>query len=105
LQVSHQHQKLITVAGDDSIMGRLDCKAPSLVAFQALEKAQVRYVTVSDKESIVATNILQEKNIGTTPSGAAGLAGLLKMLKTKKMKNSGPPSDFHPLIIVTENKL
>jgi diaminopropionate ammonia-lyase len=105
LQVSHHHQKLITVAGDDSIMGRLDCKAPSLVAFQALEKAQVRYVTVSDKESIVATNILQEKNIGTTPSGAAGLAGLLKMLKTKKMKNSGPPSDFHPLIIVTENKL
>ena len=53
----------------------------------------------------MATNILQEKNIGTTPSGAAGLAGLLKMLKTKKMKNSGPPSDFHPLIIVTENKL
>ena len=105
LQVSHQHQKLITVAGDGSIMGRLDCKAPSLIAFQALEKAQVRYVTVSDKESKEATNILQEQNIGTTPSGAAGLAGLLKMLKTKRMINRDSPSDFHPLIIVTENKL
>lgn len=105
LQVSHQHQKLITVAGDDSIMGRLDCKAPSLIAFHALQKAQVRYVTVSDKESIAATNILQEKSVGTTPSGAAGLAGLLKILETEKMKKLRSGNDFHPLIIVTENKL
>jgi diaminopropionate ammonia-lyase len=105
LQASHQHQKLMTVEGDDSIMGRLDCKAPSLIAFHALERAQVRYVTVSDKESIEATYILQENNISTTPSGAAGLAALLNMLQTEKLNKQCSQSDFNPLIIVTENKL
>jgi len=100
LKVSHQSGKLVTVAGDVSIMGRLDCKSPSLVAFNALEKAKVCYLTISDKESLAAAHMLQENNINTTPSGAAGLAGVLKMFDTVKSK-----SNFQPLIVVTENKL
>jgi diaminopropionate ammonia-lyase len=105
LQTSHQNGVLTTVDGDVSIMGRLDCKAPSLVAFNALEKAHVDYLTISDKESIDATRILQENNIATTPSGAAGLAGLLKMYKTEKINKLATKNNFHPLILITENKL
>jgi len=105
LQTSHLNGVLTTVEGDVSIMGRLDCKAPSLVAFNALERAHVDYLTISDKESLDATRILQDKNISTTPSGAAGLAGLLKMYKTEKIKKLISKNNFNPLIIVTENKL
>jgi diaminopropionate ammonia-lyase len=105
LQTSHRNGVATTVEGDVSIMGRLDCKAPSLVAFNALEKAHVDYLTISDKESIDATRILQKNNISTTPSGAAGLAGLLKMYKTERFKTHCSKNNFHPLIIVTEDKL
>ncbi|NQZ88789.1 MAG: pyridoxal-phosphate dependent enzyme [Colwellia sp.] len=105
LRTSHRNGIATTVEGNVSIMGRLDCKAPSLVAFNALEKAHVDYLTISDKESIDATRILQENNISTTPSGAAGLAGLLKMYKTEKFQTFFAKNNFKPLIIVTENKL
>ncbi|KGJ96957.1 diaminopropionate ammonia-lyase [Colwellia psychrerythraea] len=105
LQTSHQNGGLTTVEGDVSIMGRLDCKAPSLVAFNTLESAKVDYITISDKQSLDATCILQENNILTTPSGAAGLAGLLKIYKTEKIKKLLSKGNFNPLIIVTENKL
>jgi len=105
LQTSHQNGILTSVQGEVSIMGRLDCKAPSLVAFNALEKADVDYLTISDKESIDATRILQKNNISTTSSGAAGLAGLLKMVKEEKLKAFVSKNNFQPLIIVTENKL
>lgn len=105
LQISHQHNKCTTVTGEVSIMGRLDCKAPSLVAFHALEKAHVSYVTISDKEALDATHTLLEHNIDTTPSGAAGLAGLLKVHQTNKIKNHSLNNNFHPLIIVTESTL
>jgi diaminopropionate ammonia-lyase len=101
LQTSHQNSKATTVTGGTSVMGRLDCKAPSLVAFNALEKAKVRYLTINDKESIDATGILKENNIHTTPSGAAGLAGLLKMRKKTK-NNRVTNNNFRPLIIITE---
>jgi len=105
LQTSHRKGASTTVKGAVSIMGRLDCKSASLVAFNALEKANVDYLSISDKESIAATRILQENNISTTPSGAAGLAGLLKLYKTVRFKTYCAKNNFNPLIIVTENKL
>tara|TARA_R110000868_G_scaffold196864_10_gene442933 strand:+ start:2463 stop:3515 length:1053 start_codon:yes stop_codon:yes gene_type:complete len=105
LQTSRQNGKTTTVTGGISIMGRLDCKAPSLIAFKALEKAQVRYLTISDQQAIDATRILQENNIHTTPSGAAGLAGLLKMQRKKAMNKEASNNHFRPLIIITEKTL
>ncbi|MFQ3219919.1 MAG: diaminopropionate ammonia-lyase [Paraglaciecola sp.] len=105
LQTSHQNGKATTVTGNISVMGRLDCKAPSLVAFNALEKSNVHYLTISDKESIDATGILKENDIHTTPSGAAGLAGLLKMQKKQTTSNRVSNDNFRPLIIITEKTL
>jgi diaminopropionate ammonia-lyase len=105
LQTSHQNGISTPVEGAVSIMGRLDCKIPSLVAFEALEKAQVNYLTISDKESIDATRILKENNIDTTPSGAAGLAGLLKVYEQNKGDIIVSKNNFKPLIIVTEKQL
>lgn len=105
LQKSHQNGKVTIVSGDSSIMGRLDCKAPSLLAFYALEKAQVNYLTISDKESINATDLLQQSNIHTTPSGAAGLAGLLKYKQQETTTNTIASNIFNPLIIITEGNI
>jgi diaminopropionate ammonia-lyase len=105
LQASHQNGKVTTVSGDISVMGRLDCKAPSLLAFNTLEKSQVHYTTISDQDAIKATQTLQQNNIYTTPSGAAGLAGLLKYQQLESNKNTFSDNRFFPLIIVTEEKI
>ena len=105
LRDSHKKGAVTTVSGDISIMGRLDCKVPSLLAFNALEKVQVRYTAISDQEAIQASHLLQKNNIDTTPSGAAGLAGLLKHQRLETEKKSSPNTTFFPLIIVTEEKI
>lgn len=102
LQASHKKGAITIVSGEISIMGRLDCKAPSMLAFHALEKAQVRYSTISDQNAIDATCILQKNGIDTTPSGAAGFAGLLKFQQEKTSISAN--HQFLPLIIVTEEK-
>jgi diaminopropionate ammonia-lyase len=104
LQESHKKGEITTVSGDISVMGRLDCKAPSLLAFHALEKAQVHYSTISDQDAVEATHILQQNGINTTPSGAAGLAGLLKY-QQREIKGISSHKSFLPLIIVTEEKI
>jgi diaminopropionate ammonia-lyase len=105
LSDSHKNGVVTAASGDISVMGRLDCKVPSLLAFNTLEKAQVRYTTISDQEAIKATNLLQKNNINTTPSGAAGLAGLLQYQRLETEKNISPNTTFCPLIIVTEEKI
>jgi diaminopropionate ammonia-lyase len=105
LQDSHKKGAVTAVSGDISIMGRLDCKVPSLLAFNALEKAQVRYITISDQDAVHATHLLQQNNIHTTPSGAAGLAGLLQYQPLETKENASLHNNFFPLIIVTEEKI
>jgi diaminopropionate ammonia-lyase len=70
--------QLVAVAGPVSAMGRLDCKIPSLLAFNILQATADRYVTVSDKEAAQAAKTAASFGIQTTSSGAAGLAALLR---------------------------
>lgn len=65
------------VSGPISTMGRLDCKEPSLLAFQILQQTADRFVCVSDAEAVTAVARLAESGIVTTPSGAAGMAAML----------------------------
>ncbi|MFK5978272.1 MAG: pyridoxal-phosphate dependent enzyme [Rhizobiaceae bacterium] len=99
LMASSKAGKVLTVEGPVSNMGRLDCKAPSILAFDLLERSNVNYMTVSDEEADLAVAKLAEDGIATTPSGAAGLAGQIKSL----------PNDhedgYNPLIIVSEGAL
>ena len=65
--------------GPVSNMGRLDCKEPSLVAFEILRAAADDFVSVSDEEAQAAVATLADHGIATTPSGVAGLAAALKV--------------------------
>jgi diaminopropionate ammonia-lyase len=65
-----------TVSGPVSNMGRLDCKEPSMLAFEAIGRCDVECMAVSDDEASAAAGRLTELGLATTPSGAAGYAAL-----------------------------
>jgi diaminopropionate ammonia-lyase len=89
--------EMVTVDGPVSTMGRLDCKAPSMLAFDILRDAADRFVTVTDAEAGEAARIAGAFGLGqTTPSGAAGLAALLADDATL----AEPPDA--PLVILSE---
>ncbi|MGE3333296.1 MAG: pyridoxal-phosphate dependent enzyme [Rhodospirillaceae bacterium] len=78
LRDSHRAGKPVTVEGPVSNMGRLDCKEPSLIAFDILQRCDVAYQTISDEAAAAAQRMFVEHHgITTTPSGAAGLAARL----------------------------
>jgi diaminopropionate ammonia-lyase len=87
--------RMVTVEGPVSTMGRLDCKTPSMLAFDILARTADRFVTVSDVQAERAAETLSGVGLATTPSGAAGLAALFN--ETAPMPN--------PLVIVSEGAL
>lgn len=95
LAESVKQGKVCTVKGDVSNMGRLDCKTPSLLAFEILRHLADSYVTVTDIEALKGTAIAKQFDIDTTPSGAAGLSALIRDMD----------DDNLPLVIITEGNL
>ena len=81
-----------TVAGPVSNMGRLDCKTPSMLAFDILRQDADRFVTVTDHEATAAADLLAAQGIISTPSGVAGLAAFL----------AAEPAGDRSLIIASE---
>ena len=98
LGASHVAGSPVRVEGVESVMGRLDCKEVSVVAFEALERCNVRYVALSEAEGIEASRAVTALGIGTTPSGAAGYGAWIKDEK------AGVASSGVPLILVTEGR-
>ncbi|MEP2679047.1 MULTISPECIES: pyridoxal-phosphate dependent enzyme [Roseobacteraceae] len=88
--------RLTDVEGPTSVMGRLDCKSASLLAFEILSSKADAFLTISDQQAKFAVETLANEDIATTPSGAAGYAGLLK---------AGLNESARALIIVTEGAL
>lgn len=84
--------RMVTVEGPVSTMGRLDCKAPSLLSFEILKQAADRFVTVTDDMAAEAVEAAGGIGFASTPSGVAGLAAL--MLETATPAN--------PLVIISE---
>ncbi len=68
--------KLTSAEGPVSIMGRLDCKEASMLAFESLRDTADTFVTISDAQAREAVRALAQAGIATTPSGAAGMAAL-----------------------------
>jgi diaminopropionate ammonia-lyase len=66
--------QILTVEGPVSTMGRLDCKTPSLLAYQILKDAVDEFAVVSDEAAQSATDLLAARDLPATPSSAAGLA-------------------------------
>jgi diaminopropionate ammonia-lyase len=68
--------RVVDTTGPVSCMGRLDCKTPSLIAFNGLARDADVFVTVSESQSQDAVRVLAAHGLPTTPSGAAGVAAL-----------------------------
>ncbi|MDJ0825271.1 MAG: pyridoxal-phosphate dependent enzyme [Rhodobacter sp.] len=68
--------RLVETEGPVSNMGRLDCKAPSLIALAGLARDADLFVTISDGLAAAAVERLAALGLATTPSGAAGVAAL-----------------------------
>ena len=77
LMESIRQKTLTTVEGPISVMGRLDCKQASLIAYDALARIADAFMMISDAESRLGRQSARNECLDTTESGAAGLAGLL----------------------------
>jgi len=64
-------------SGPESMMGRLDCKEPSLIALRGLARDADAFVTISEDEARQGAAAADAAGFATTPSGAAGLSALL----------------------------
>jgi diaminopropionate ammonia-lyase len=84
---------LTHAAGPDSNMGRLDCKDASMIAFDSLRCDANAFLTISDNDAELASEMLDRHGVLTTASGAAGLAGLIAL---------APGPDSRCLIVVSE---
>lgn len=77
LQASVQAGHAVTAPGPDSIMGRLDCKDPSLIALNGLARDADWFVTLTDAEVLDTLPVMAAAGLETTASGGAGLAVVL----------------------------
>jgi len=68
--------KVVRAEGPISIMGRLDCKEPSLIALKGLARDADVFATISEEEALQGAKHAELAGFASTPSGAAGLAGL-----------------------------
>ncbi|NRB34342.1 MAG: pyridoxal-phosphate dependent enzyme [Rhodobacteraceae bacterium] len=66
----------VAAPGPVSIMGRLDCKEPSLIALKGLARDADAFVTLTEAEAQSGCDLAAAHGLGSTPSGAAGLAAL-----------------------------
>jgi len=63
--------------GPDSVMGRLDCKEPSLIALNGLARDADHFLTLTDDEVTVHLPAMSAAGVATTASGGAGVAAVM----------------------------
>ena len=63
--------------GPESVMGRLDCKDPSLIALKGLARDADVFLTITEEDGLAGAALAGEAGFPTSPSGAAGLAGVV----------------------------
>ncbi len=76
LQASLMAGELISVTGGVSVMGRLDCKDASELAFKALSDDADFAQAISERDSEVTTLLLAAHGLKSSPSGIAGISAL-----------------------------
>ncbi len=77
LQASIEAGSCVFADGPDSIMGRLDCKEPSLIALNGLARDADLFLTLSDEDVSEKLPAMAAAGLETTASGGAGLAAVL----------------------------
>ncbi|WP_306154446.1 pyridoxal-phosphate dependent enzyme [Roseovarius sp. MMSF_3281] len=83
----------VETVGPVSNMGRLDCKAPSLIALKGLARDADTFALISDAEASAVLPELAARGLATSESGAAGVAALHLM---------DLPADARVLCILSE---
>ena len=74
---SIEQGKSIYTDGPESVMGRLDCKEPSLIALNGLARDADYFVTVSDDYVLGILPELEAVGLETSASGGAGVAAAM----------------------------
>jgi len=77
LQASIIAGHCIFADGPDSIMGRLDCKEPSLIALNGLARDADDFLTLTDDEVTAKLADMAAAGFETTASGGAGIAAAM----------------------------
>jgi diaminopropionate ammonia-lyase len=77
LQASIEAGKAVIADGPDSIMGRLDCKEPSLIALNGLARDADLFLTLEDEVVNGQLGAMEGAGLETTASGGAGVAAVL----------------------------
>jgi len=78
LQASIVAGQSVFADGPDSVMGRLDCKEPSLIALNGLARDADHFLTLSDYEVTSLLPAMAAAGLDTTASGGAGIAAALR---------------------------
>ncbi len=107
LQASARADRALTIAQTGHTnMGRLACYAPSAAAWPVLRSLAVAYATVDDAEVLAACEVLEQLELATTPSGAAGFAALSRVAASREDRQRlRLGDDSEALVIVTEAAL
>ncbi len=86
--------------GPVSVMGRLDCKEPSLIALRGLARDADFFATIRETQGTQGAAMALQCGLASTPSGAAGLAGLLA--GGGRREQLGLDKDSRVLLILSE---
>lgn len=78
LQASIVAGECVFADGPDSVMGRLDCKEPSLIALNGLARDSDQFLTLNDCDVTELLPIMARAGLETTASGGAGIAAALR---------------------------
>ena len=91
------------ILGAPTRLGRLDCKEPSMLAFDMLSQLADGFMTITDEQADDAARQLASYGAPVSPCGAAGAAGLIAACSddsTRTLLNLD--SNSHVLLIGTE---
>ncbi len=104
LLASAERGALTTVSGPlDTIMDCLACGAPSLLAWQELERSATAFIAIGDAAATDAVRLLAGLGIGSQGSGAAGVGGLLAVSDDASLRATlGLGPDSRVLLFNTE---
>jgi diaminopropionate ammonia-lyase len=69
--------RMLTIEGGPTVLGRLDCKEPSLLGLQLLSANAFAFTTIIDEEAFEAMRVADGCGLEIGESGAAGLGALL----------------------------
>lgn len=95
--------RAVRIQGGPTALGRLDCKEPSLLAFEVLSQLADAFVLVTDAEAETAAARLAEWDAPVSACGAAGAAALIATLEDPAARHRlGLDAGARVLLVGTE---